>query len=174
MEPLIIKDIMTQPVDSITMDDSVLTIREMFEAHKYHHLIVTGDNGECVGVISDRDLLKNLSPFLGKPMERTADASCLKRRAHQIMTRKLVAVRAHTSLRAATRVMLDHKISCLPVLDANKHCIGIVTIRDVVRWAIEELEYDFNSGNISGRRQADQTRKVVDRTGSEADRKDAA
>ena len=73
------------------MDDSVEYIRDLFEANKYHHLVVRGDQGECAGVISDRDLLKNISPFLGKPGERTADLSCLKRRAHQIMTRQLVA-----------------------------------------------------------------------------------
>ena len=144
LEPLIIKDIMTQPVETISMDDSVEYIRDLFEANKYHHLVVNGDQGECAGVISDRDLLKNISPFIGKPGERTADLSCLKRRAHQIMTRQLIAARPNTSLRAATRVMLDHRISCLPVVDANKKCIGIVTLRDVVRWAVSELEHDFN------------------------------
>lgn len=122
------------------MDDSIATIREIFETHNYHHLLVVGDDGQCAGVISDRDLLKNISPFLGKPSERTADLSCLKRRAHQIMTRQLVAVRANTSLRAAMRVMLDHRISCLPVVDANKRCLGIVTMRDIARWAITQLE----------------------------------
>ncbi len=144
LKPLVIKDIMTQPVEIIFMDDTVEFIRDLFEANRYHHLVVKGDSGECAGVISDRDLLKNISPFLGKPSERSADLSCLKRRAHQIMTRQLVAVREHTSLRAAMRVMLDHRISCLPVVDANKHCIGIVTLRDVVRWAVGALEQDWN------------------------------
>jgi len=142
VEPLIVKDIMTQPVETISMDDSVHTIRELFETHKYHHLIVLGDDGQCAGVISDRDLLKNISPFVGKPTERTADLSCLKRRAHQIMTRQLVAVRPMTSLRAAARVMLDHRISCLPVVDANKRCVGIVTLRDIVRWSVSQIDHD--------------------------------
>ena len=144
MQALIVQDIMTQPVETITMDDSVKHIRDVFEHKNYHHLIVVGDQGECAGVISDRDLLKNISPFIGKPTERTADTFSLQKRAHQIMTRQLVAVRAQTSLRAATRVMLDHRISCLPVVDANKVCIGIVTLRDIVRWAVDQLEQDFN------------------------------
>jgi acetoin utilization protein AcuB len=131
---------MTQPVQVISMDDSVDSIKQIFENHHYHHLIVAGDHGECAGVISDRDLLKNISPFVGKPTERSADLSCLKRRAHQIMTRQLVAVRPNTSLRAAMRVMLDHRISCLPVVDAKKHCIGIVTMRDITRWAITLID----------------------------------
>lgn len=145
LEPLVINDIMTRPVETITMDHSVESIRDIFEAKKYHHLIVIGDQGECAGVISDRDLLKSISPFIGKKMERSADLSCLKRRAHQIMTRQLVAVRQNTSLRAAMRVMLDHRISCLPVVDARKQCIGIVTMRDVVKWAVGIIEYEFDA-----------------------------
>ncbi len=144
MLPLVVKDIMTSPVETIDMDDSVEYIKELFDANHYHHIIVRGDVGECAGVVSDRDLLKNISPFLGKPNERAVDLSCLNRRAHQIMTRQLVAVRPNTSLRAAARVMLDHRISCLPVVDIDKKCIGIVTLRDVVRWAVSALEIDDN------------------------------
>jgi acetoin utilization protein AcuB len=143
---LIVADIMTTPVQTVSMDDSVGDIREVFERSQYHHLVVLGDQGECAGVISDRDLLKNISPFVGKMQERATDLNCLKRRAHQIMTRQLVAVRKNTSLRAAARVMLDHRISCLPVVDAHKNCIGIVTLRDVVRWAVVELERDHDAG----------------------------
>jgi len=145
MQAIIVKDVMTHPVEIISMDDSIKTIRDMFEANQYHHLVVRGDDSECVGVISDRDLLKNISPFLGKEIERTSDRSLLQRRAHQIMTRQLVAVRPNTSLRAAARVMLDHRISCLPVVDKQRRCIGIVTLRDVVGWAISELEYPENA-----------------------------
>ena len=145
MPTIIVEDIMTTPVECVSMDDSVEMIRDVFEESHYHHLIVVGDDGACAGVISDRDLLKNLSPFIGKMQERPTDVNSLKRRAHQIMTRQLVAVRRNTSLRAAARVMLDHRISCLPVVDAHKNCIGIVTLRDVVRWAVLELESDHDA-----------------------------
>ena len=108
MPALTVSDVMTQPVVMITMDDSIRVIRDMFERNRYHHLIVQGDNHECVGVISDRDLLKNISPFVGKLRERSEDRSLLERRAHQIMTRQLIAVRPNTALRAAARVMLDN------------------------------------------------------------------
>lgn len=141
MTALIVNDVMTHPIDTISMDDSIETIQRHFQENHYHHLIVHGDKKECVGVISDRDLLKNISPFVGKMGERTADRSLLNRRAHQIMTRQLVAVRSNTALRSAARVMLDHRISCLPVVDQHGHCNGIITLRDIVRWAVEELEY---------------------------------
>ncbi|MBO6512866.1 MAG: CBS domain-containing protein [Phycisphaerales bacterium] len=145
MAALIVNDVMTHPIETISMDDSVETIQNIFEQSHYHHLIVHGDQGRCVGVISDRDLLKNISPFIGKMGERTADRSLLNRRAHQIMTRQLVAVRSNTALRSAARVMLDHRISCLPVLDQQGCCTGIITLRDIVRWAVEEIEHPGES-----------------------------
>ena len=141
MHPLVVNDLMSHPIETISMDDSVDSIRTIFEQSHYHHLIVHADDGSCAGVISDRDLLKNISPFVGKLGERPEDRTLLKRRAHQIMTRQLVAVRPNTALRSAARVMLDHKISCLPVVDQHGHCIGIITLRDIVRWAVNELEY---------------------------------
>lgn len=141
MTALIVNDVMTHPIETISMDDSIETIQRIFETNHYHHLIVHGDQNECVGVISDRDLLKNISPFIGKMGERTEDRSLLNRRAHQIMTRQLIAVRSNTALRSAARVMLDHRISCLPVVDQHGKCTGIITLRDIVRWAVVELEY---------------------------------
>ncbi|MFK7758362.1 MAG: CBS domain-containing protein [Phycisphaerales bacterium] len=141
MPALIVRDVMSHPIETISMDDAVGKIQTIFETSHYHHLIVHGDDGSCVGVISDRDLLKNISPFVGKMAERSADVAMLNRKAHQIMTRQLIAVRANTALRSAARVMLDHRISCLPVVDQQGHCVGIITIRDVVRWAVSELEY---------------------------------
>ncbi len=132
---------MTAPVESITMDHAVHEIRDIFERAHYHHLVVTDKDGTCVGVISDRDLLKNLSPFVGKMAERSADLATLDRRAHQIMTRQLVAARPSTTLRDAARIMIDHKVSCLPVLDAHKNCIGILTLRDVARMMIRALDH---------------------------------
>ena len=144
MHTLVVEDIMSHPVETVSLDDSVETIRRLFEQCRYHHLIVTDDAGKCAGVISDRDLLKNISPFVGTVNERSSDLNCLKRRAHQIMTRELVAVRRNTSLRAAARVMLDHKISSLPVVDAEKRCVGIITIRDLVAWAVLALEQNLD------------------------------
>lgn len=140
--PQTIADIMTKPPVTIDMDTTMGEVQAIFEQHRFHHLIVNGDNGHCVGVVSDRDLFQTLSPFVGKMSERTADANLLKRKAHQVMSRSLVTVRSNTLLRAAARVMLDRSISCVPVVDQRNNCIGIVTIRDIVRWAIERMECD--------------------------------
>ena len=127
-----VSQIMTGPAIAIGMDDSLAEVRRLFERHGFHHLLVV-ERRKLVGVVSDRDLLRNVSPFIEKPAERTQDLATLKRRVHQIMTRELVAVTADTCVEAAAEVMLERHVSCLPVVGDDGHPLGIVTWRDMLR-----------------------------------------
>ena len=148
--PQIVQDIMSPQPVTVTMDSTMAQVRSIFEQHRFHHLIVIGDDGRAAGVLSDRDLLKTVSPFIGRMSERTVDTDSLNRRAHQVMSRSLVMVRSNTLLRSAARVMLDRRISCLPVVDADRRCVGILTLRDVVRWSLERMEQQANEENRAG------------------------
>ncbi len=133
--PPTVETIMTRHVVTVTMDDTVRHVREVFQSVGFHHLVVT-DNGKAAGVLSDRDLLKNISPFVGKVTERTQDRFTLDRKVHQIMSRRLVSCSISTTVGQAASLMLDRRVSCLPVLDEAGHCVGIVSLRDVVGWAL--------------------------------------
>ena len=54
-------------------------------------------------------------------------------RAHQIMTRKVITVKADTPVLDAANLMLQHHISCLPVVDETGRLIGMVSVGDFVR-----------------------------------------
>ncbi len=54
-------------------------------------------------------------------------------RAHQIMTRKVITVKAETSIREAADLMLRHHISGLPVVDVTGKLLGIVSEGDFMR-----------------------------------------
>src|SRR5579863_5646285 len=56
-------------------------------------------------------------------------------RAHQIMTKDVVTVGPDASIVEASRLMLEHHISGLPVLDAHGHLVGIVSEGDFLRRA---------------------------------------
>lgn len=133
-----IEQIMTRHVVTVGMDSTLKTIRDIFDRKGFHHLIVVA-HGRAVGVISDRDLLRHLSPFIGKMAERQQDVASLNRKAHQIMIRKLVSVSPETDVLDAVRTLVDANVTCLPVLDETQRCIGIVTWRDLLPWAIEQL-----------------------------------
>lgn len=128
-----LKEIMKTRVATVELDDSLQVIQELFEKARFHHLIVLSDKKEVVGVISDRDLLKALSPYLNTCSEQERDAATLKRKAHQIMSRRLVSASPEDAVKEAARLMMDHSISCLPVLDEKKSLVGIVTWKDILR-----------------------------------------
>jgi acetoin utilization protein AcuB len=131
-----VRDIMTTDVVTISMDETLLAAQSIFHERRFHHLIVV-DNGRPTGVISDRDLLKNLSPFVGTRMaERSQDVETLKKRIHQFMTRQLIAIDPDAMVNEAARVMINHRVSCLPVIEAGGNLVGIITMRDLVRWVV--------------------------------------
>jgi CBS domain-containing protein len=47
---------------TVTMDDSLARARELFNEHHFHHLLVVQGPILLLGIISDRDLLKAVSP----------------------------------------------------------------------------------------------------------------
>lgn len=130
--PANLGDVMTREVVTVGPDDTLKRIREIFEQHPFHHVIVV-DKGRVVGVISDRDVLRHLSPFIGKTfMERQQDVNTLNRRAHQIMHRRPITATDDTPVEVGTKMLLDHDISCLPIVDATSTLKGVVTWRDVM------------------------------------------
>jgi acetoin utilization protein AcuB len=107
-------------------------VKDLFELYRFHHLLVlTGER--LVGVISDRDLLRASSPFVGRASERPQDVAALNRRVHQIMSRNLVVVGPETPVEDAARLMLGKRVSCLPVVGDDGKLLGILSWRDQLR-----------------------------------------
>lgn len=146
-------DIMTREAVTVTLDDTVEQVNELFREFRFHHVVVV-DHDKVVGVISDRDLLKNLSPFLGRIDERGQDTNLLRRRVHQIMTRKPIVVQERTPLVEAGLLMLHHRINCLPVVDAQQRCVGILTNRDMMLHALTRMQQTSDKTGPSSRSDA--------------------
>ena len=126
-------EIMTRRVVTVEFDDSLATVKEVFDSLRFHHLLVIGSDKKLCGVISDRDLLRALSPYVGTLSETTRDSATLKKRAHQIMTRSPVTLRADASLADAVQLLLDRRVSCIPIVDEGFSAVGIVSWRDILR-----------------------------------------
>lgn len=131
-----LQQLMTTDVVTVDIDTTLRAIRDIFEQNKFHHLLVT-EKGKLCGVISDRDLLKNLSPFLGTISEHTRDTALLRRHAHQIMRRNPITATPDMNVLAACEIFIEKGISCLPVVSDPQTIVGIVTWRDVLRLLLE-------------------------------------
>lgn len=123
---------MSSPVVTVEMDDSLAILKEIFEHTHFHHLLVV-ENNKLQGVISDRDFFKAISPNLGTAAETTADLATLNKKAHQIMTRKPIALMPEDEIYRAINVFQNHRISCIPIVNDKLAPIGIVSWRDIIK-----------------------------------------
>ncbi|NVK74812.1 CBS domain-containing protein [Marinomonas sp. CT5] len=128
------QDIMIKNVICVDMDERLPNIRKLMESHGFHHLPVT-EKGKLAGIISDRDLLRLISPFIDSVSEQTRDLDTLNRAAHQVMTRQPITVRADTSIEDIITWFKRVDISCLPVVDEDNTVIGIISWRDLLNHA---------------------------------------
>jgi len=127
-----IAGIMSKNLVSVCMDDSLADVRHIFDNVNFHHLLVI-EQDELVGILSDRDLLKALSPFMDTPSETPRDQACLNKKVHQIMTREVISIEQDAPIYCAINLFNRHKISCLPVVDTQHKAVGILSWRDIMR-----------------------------------------
>lgn len=130
-----VESIMSKRVVTVDMDDTLETLRFLFHKHRFHHIFVTSEK-RLIGVISDRDLLKQISPRIESDTANDKEMAVLRKRAHQIMSRKPVAVQKHIYLKEAAVTLLNNNISCLPVIDEHDALIGVLSWRDILRFLV--------------------------------------
>jgi len=128
-----VEEIMSDSIVSVELDDSLKTVKEIFDNTNFHHLLVVA-SGKLFGVISDRDLLKALSPNIGTKFETEKDSASLNKRVHQIVTRKPVVLERSAGLYDAIHLFNNHKISCIPIVDDQHKPAGIVSWRDILKY----------------------------------------
>lgn len=134
-----IENLMITALITLPMDSTLSKAKEAFDSNDIHHLLITDDDGLLVGVITDRDLYKHLSPTVSTRQETHRDTALMQKKLHQIMPRNLVTANKKQSLNEAVVLFHDNHISCLPVIDKQDKPIGIITWRDIIK--ILALQY---------------------------------
>jgi acetoin utilization protein AcuB len=128
-----IESLMNKKLITLSMDAPLSKAKEIFEKENIHHLLITDDEGLLAGVMTDRDLYKNLSPSIGTSQETHRDTALMQKKSHQIMARNLITSQAQQTLNEAVLLFYDNHISCLPVVDEQNKAIGIITWRDILK-----------------------------------------
>ena len=123
---------MSSPVITVELDDSLAVVNEIFSNTNFHHVLVV-ENEKLFGVVSDRDLLKALSPNLSTAAEKLSDIATLNKKVHQIMSRDPIYLEQEDSLSKVIEIFDKNSISCIPVVDSNKIPVGIVSWRDLIK-----------------------------------------
>ncbi|MDH5448746.1 MAG: CBS domain-containing protein [Candidatus Bathyarchaeota archaeon] len=119
--PTKVKDVMIRDVKTANIRDTVLKAAEIMNRHEIGCIIVT-ENGNPVGILTERDILKRVV-FKRKDPART--------KAIEVMSKPLVTVKSHVTIARATRKMIKQKIKKLAVTNAG-HLVGILSLTDLI------------------------------------------
>lgn len=116
----------------IAPDSSVRDLVALLRQHNLGAVIVSTDGTTMAGIVSERDVVRRLA----------TDADVLSARVADVMTEVVHTCRPEDTVDSLMATMTDHRIRHLPVLDADGRLGGIVSIGDVVKSTITELQYE--------------------------------
>jgi CBS domain-containing protein len=118
--------------DSVVTVPPSATVRELLDTLAEHRIgaVVVSSGAGIAGIVSERDVVRNLR----------GDAELLDRPVAQIMTTEVVTCRSETPVDELMATMTDRRIRHVPVVDDHGAIVGIVSIGDLVKSRINELE----------------------------------
>lgn len=118
--------LMSRPVLTVEVDESLWDAWQLLFVSGLRHLVVVDESGATLGILSDRNILAEV-PATPEHLGR--------QRVRDILSVKPLAfVGPSDEPMAAVRAMVTAAVEAVPVLDADRRLIGIVTESDIVRW----------------------------------------
>ena len=127
-----IADVLRNKGGSVVTINPEATVAELLAGlagHNIGAMVVVGPNG-LVGIVSERDVVRQLHAH---------GASVLSRPVEEIMTAVVSTCSKSDTVDSISMLMTENRVRHVPVLDDGK-LIGIVSIGDVVKTRMQELE----------------------------------
>jgi acetoin utilization protein AcuB len=129
---LLVENWMNPHVITVDADDSMLDATKILKEHNIRHLPVL-EKGKLVGIITDRDL-KRASPSDATALEAHELLYLIANiKVREIMTTNPITVPYNFTIEEAAQILLQAKISGMPVVDKDGNVIGAITQTDLFK-----------------------------------------
>lgn len=119
--PRWVGDLMTTHVVTLCPHNQFKEAVDLMAHLLFRHLLVIEPDGRLTGILSDRDILLAAGCY---DSESTLVAD--------VMISEVITVGPNTLLSDAVELVLDRRISCLPVVDDANQIRGIITTTDLL------------------------------------------
>ena len=137
---ILARQILNAPVVSLSPTDSITEAWEIFRARRFRHIPVLNVTGRIVGILSDRDVLRETeNPFLSSPVKVASSAIQVQR----VMTTHVLTAHPDVSIREIARVFFEERIGAVPIVDGSEELVGIVTRSDILRTIVKSAPFDL-------------------------------
>jgi CBS domain-containing protein len=97
-------------------------------------LVVVDDDGKVVGMLAEREVVRALADSAERALNESVS---------DVMSRRPVTCRPEDRLADLMAVMTEHRVRHLPVVEGG-HLLGLVSIGDLVKARLGELEFESN------------------------------
>jgi CBS domain-containing protein len=115
---------------------SSATLHDLVNALNVHHvgaLVVSPDGKKIEGIVSERDVVRAMPGRLDELTEV---------RVRDLMTSDVITCAADTTVAELMNVMTEQRIRHVPVVDESGNLLSIISIGDVVKAHINELDVE--------------------------------
>jgi len=137
-----ISHVMTTNVKTVQISQKMSEVLRILAENQIHHVPVV-DGRRLSGMISTTDIIRlNITVS-------TADEWSIE----EVMKRNLVTIDINDSVRKAAQLLSDGIFHSLPVINNERHLVGIITSTDLIRYLVKLLNCNphFGSGRpVSG------------------------
>jgi len=122
---------MSPIVISVPGSTPVLEARALMLKEGFRHLLIVED-GRVYGIVTDRDIRLNLPSPATSLSVWEVNYLLARLTVAEVMTKSVIVIDPERDAREAARIMIDHKIGALPVMEGDR-LVGIVTETDLLR-----------------------------------------
>lgn len=131
---LIVKDIMIKGMKCVDSSDTIQhTLRTMSDLSVRHLGVVDPSSNVLIGLITDRDIKKFVSPFAWSNAATPKDKATLMVKVERIMTKDIIKAEPEDAVKNIVELMLLKKIGCLPVVSKEGFPVGIITRSNIFK-----------------------------------------
>jgi acetoin utilization protein AcuB len=145
---MLVRNRMTREVITASPETTLAHALELTRAHGIRHLPIVSE-GRLVGIVSNRDLRHAHPPVYSAEMREMQEA-LHARRMNELMITPVITVAPEASIEAAARLLCEHPIGCLPVVDGAT-LVGIITESDLLRAMAEMIGASTPSARVEVR-----------------------
>lgn len=135
---MLVRHAMTRGPLAVTPGDTCHAVLQLFRARCIRHAPVLQD-GQLVGVVSDRDLLRGLPALIGELESQLANGGTAT--IANVMTGEPLTCSPNDALDVVARRMQELRIGCMPVV-SDGVLIGMLTVTDLLRGFTDYLDGD--------------------------------
>lgn len=112
-----------------TLEGATASLRD----HGVGALIVSDDGASIDGILSERDVVRALA---------AQGATCLTQSVSSVMSSDVITCQPSDSIDTLMEMMTERRIRHLPVVDDDSKLAGIISIGDVVKLRLDQLEQE--------------------------------